>query len=298
VIKNPGDDFRLESVRPADIDSSAKPFCFQPTEVLFEGTDSARRCDLDLDRVRSGMLDGRTIHFHVQFVEPELLAEHPFAREFSEIREIAAFSPAKLVEPFFRMPTGIGRTIVKSVYGSSHHVLAPINDLSSVVQHVRSALAELARVNLDWLPELALGAFADARCNLEPLSYTAFLPPPTAGQVAAVAVIDDSARWLVQMWLQAEARCGGHDADTVDAASLFAGQAFSSLMIAEYRHRSDDLALSKHEEDLREQVLSDFPLTRHLINFWDRRWNRQAFLSGSVFDYASDLPSLYEGWRA
>ncbi|MBX9659777.1 MAG: hypothetical protein K2X00_14510, partial [Nitrospiraceae bacterium] len=49
---------------------------------------------------------------------------------------------------------------------------------------------------------------------------------------------------------------------------------------------------------LTERILADFPLTRHLINYWDRRWNRQAFLSGSVFDYASDLRGLYEDWHA
>lgn len=292
------DGFALEDARQTGNRSLARPLCFERTDVLFEASEFAQNYNLELDRVRSGMLDGRTVHFHVQFVEPELLAKHPEASAPSQETGVPAFSAEKLIKSIVAKSPAIACAMIRTSNGNSYQVYASRVDQTSFVERVRSALAELHRIGLDWLPELAIGAFICTRCELGLVPYTATLDGQLAIEVSAISVVDASARTLADMWLQAEAWCGGQSEDLTDAARLFASEVFSLLMVAEYRHRAGHPNALMQSLDARERILADFPLTRHLINFWDRRWNRQVFLSGSVFDYASDLRGLYEDWRA
>lgn len=242
-----------EGTSQAGSSSFAKPICFERTDVLFEASEFAQSYNVELDRVRSGMLDGRTVHFHVQFVEPELLAIYPEASVPSQEFGVPAFSAAKLIESTRAASSGLARATFRTANGTPYHVYSSRANQASFVKRVRSALAELGRFGLDWLPELVIGGFICTRCELGEVPYTATLDDQLGVDMSAISVVDASARALANMWLQAEARCSGQSENVTDAARLFASEVFSLLMVAEYRHRAGQPNAPMQALDARER---------------------------------------------
>src|SRR5262245_53087906 len=55
---------------------SARRGCFLPSREQFPPAAFEPAGEVELDRLQASMLDGRTVHFHFQFVEPVLLRTH------------------------------------------------------------------------------------------------------------------------------------------------------------------------------------------------------------------------------
>ena len=274
-----------------------RPACFEPTSILFTGSGFDGPYDRELDRLQAGMLDGRTIHFHFQFVEPELIARYPAATVGMPGFLEGALSPRRLFEYKSQSFTKQPHTEVECSYGSTYSLLCCQQDLVPLHALVMAALQELAKTGLDWLPVLSIGAFALETDMVQAHAHCAVVALSSSPSEAAARVTAQAAFSLAQMWVEAEWLRGHHSQDAVEAARAFAGDLLASLFLTEFGGRSGHPSYGGLPPDPREEVLADFPLTRHLINFWDRGWNRQAFLSGSAFDHAPTLEALYEGWR-
>ena len=275
-----------------------KPPCFRPTEIVFADSDFKAPYNIDLDLIQSGMLDGRTIHFHFQFVEPELLESCPEAADDEQGSLAGAFSPRKVARKHLAQTAGMEEAEIRTDGGAAYSLYCLSRNRHALHAVAEVALAELARAGLDWVPQLSIGLFTDMSCPTEDIPHHARLAPDWAPQDAALNVLLQSAHWLASMWVRAEATRGSHDHVLVERAASFATTQLPRLMAAEYCVRVGVSAEEAVQSVLCEDILADFPLTRHLINFWDRKWNRQAFLSGSDFDYAPSLAALYDGWRA
>lgn len=294
-------DLNLASCKKVSPNKYSRPRCFEPTSVLFAGSGYNDQYDIVLDKLQVAMLDGRTIHFHFQFVEPELLARYPEAECCHPEILKGALSPFLFLlckQPSF---AEMYYKKLEGGYGSEFAVYASSEYADFAIGSIKAALGKLAEVGLDWLPTLSIGAFQVSDCFYDLKEYQNLaLIDLTNSHKQAIAenIITQSAKALAYMWIEAEWLCGKHMKKNYEAAREFSGKTLALLLLTEFRSRTgSDINLSL-QIDERENVLADFPLTRHLINFWDPRWCRQAFLSGSDFDYAQSLHALYEGWKA
>lgn len=243
------------------------------------------------------MLDGRTIHFHFQFVEPELLGQYPAAECGAPGIALGALSPRLLA--LCKTPSLAGpHAEIECSYGSTYLLHCAQQDAAALRSLVEASLHELAQIGLDWLPVLSIGAFVIGTEKVQPPTHCAALALLSSPGEAAARITVQAAASIARMWVEAEWLRGRHSREAFEAACEFASDLFASLLLAEFHSRSGHTDAETAHSDRREVVLADFPLTRHLLNFWDRAWYRQAYLSGSAFDYAPTLEALYEGWQA
>ncbi|WP_237885755.1 hypothetical protein [Pseudomonas sp. PGPR40] len=249
--------------------------------------------DKGFDSMQSGMLDGRTIHFHFQFVEPVLGCLYPEARETKDKLRMGSLDLISLA-------TRDEYTSVKC----TKKVKGPFNtnflvdSLLSSKQgrsRVGRALSYLDDLGLVYLPVMSIGAVA---LNLrKDVNYVASLDlEARTVDEDAMQILLAAAGNIAHMWMRSEdaarARCFDEGSDIVQLTKKH----YSSLMSQELKSRAGVPfeVMSLNDSESIAASLESYPLTRHLIMYWNRCWNRQAFLSGSAFDHAPTLQELYK----
>jgi len=273
-----------------------RPICFRPSREQFPASAFEPAKDFDLDQMQASMLDGRTVHFHFQFIEPVLLRTRS-ALAFAEPGlRAGALCPLRLCEAANPVLTtcrlGQIRTPDERIYGLyGDGTLQP-----AAHALIDEALACITVAGMDWLPALSVGGFV-----LDALDHhlcTVNLNTTMNGQQAAAATVEQAAHALASMWIAAEAIVVPRKAADVDRAKRVAADSMATLMGTELSSRTgSDVRYPPVGPALIEEALADYPLTRHLACFWNASWNRQMFLRGCEFDYAATLDALYEGWH-
>jgi len=241
------------------------------------------------------MLDGRTVHFHFQFVEPVILSVHtglacstPGLREgaLCPLRLCEAASPILMAHRLGHIQTSDER--IYGLYGSD------ATDRTSRAL-AEDALACISAAGMDWLPALSIGGFVLNAPHRHP--HTVHLERDMNCRQAAAATVEQAARDLVGLWIEAEATVVPRSAAEVDHALHAASDYMAALMSAEFSVRTGSSVRKQPDgSTFVEEALADYPLTRHLTCYWNASWNRQLFLRGSVFDYVTTLGALYEDW--
>ncbi|MFN7153724.1 MAG: hypothetical protein ACK4OE_08525 [Acidovorax sp.] len=274
----------------------ARRGCFRPSGELFPQTAFEPLEEVELDQLQANMLDGRTVHFHFQFVEPVLLRSYAGLACTEPGLRAGALCPLRLCETASPVLTSrrlgqihIPNERIYALYGSG----TPEQAASELA---KEALACITAAGMDWLPALSVGGFVLGGCSNYP--HTIQLEPSMNCWQAAVAIVEQAARDLASLWIEAEAIVVSRTSADTDRAKRFAADHMAVLMGAELCSRTVNAMRSPRvDSTLVEEVLADYPLTRHLACYWNRSWNRQMFLRGSAFDYAATLDALYEDWH-
>ena len=182
-----------------------------------------------------------------------------------------------------------------SQFGGYFLVFGSPNDAILEDSVLVKAFTLLEDAHLDWLPVLSIGAIEFSSYDKKPADYIVRVSLDQTPHQVACTLIAQAAENLARIWLNVEAEHLATSESNRNVAQTFAAQLLSFLMLEEFEHRCNRNTLKLFELESPEVALADYPLTRHLVTFWNRRWNRQAFLRGSVFDYAPTLSALYKG---
>jgi hypothetical protein len=265
---------------------------FRPTSELFGGTGFDQALDTALDAAQVGMLDGRTIHFHFQFVEPVLLLRYPGCIYTNPGEPLGALSLPQVVAQ--QWPEDLRVESLTSRFDNSFDLYGVSDRVGDARPRLTAALDLLAAHHLDWLPTIATGAIHVGDKDWSRSEFSVCVRSSADVVEMAYDMLLQSAANLASAWIAAESSCLGYQERLTIEASRFASDLFASLMAEELERRrlAGSIALQRGASP--EEPLAQFPLTRHLVSFWDRRWNRQAFLRGSIFDYAPSLNALYD----
>lgn len=253
----------------------------------------------DEDELYARMIDGRTIHQYILFVEPILRAANPH-----RVRDVL---PHSATEQFATTPQRFFILAEPATDGEPclrDHRLVPIP-----IRLQGEDISELDRIEaaMGLLDEACMGFFIDLGSRFVELNTT----PDEVGWVQreAVAVQDalfllnQAARSFVDLWARAEhgsaADLDAHDGVllTPDLQEIFSGSVVVEFLVRCGRHSAAALAA----DDLRqrhfgthsiEAVLNRsrvFALSSELVAYWLPLWNRAAVIFDSPFDTMSEL---------
>jgi hypothetical protein len=274
---------------------------FSPVYTVFSRRDlltSSQPVDL-----ANQMIDGRTIHFHFQYIFPEL--DKPVSSGLLDFDATPCYPLAMARRALATRDSP--SSIVSEVEMFNFDFPLPlllIADSKEAMKNLRTKLAEaleiIDSVHMLWLVSLAMGAVTS-----QPLDIAHSYSASATSDVHELAqnIVMASAAELRVLWMSAESAAQGKSTEVWHSSD------FSELMLKVFdaRLEEDFNSINRWSAEEFDQYVhnldmlyKDFPLTKHLICIWTLGWQRSVFLEGSPFDFAATLEELYafDGARA
>jgi len=280
---------------------------------------------LSVENRYAAMIDGRTIHFFFQFIEPLLLEIYPSLKinvdnELPGQSVNSTFSSLKFAKINIERTFGSEPNLLQIGTLPCHphlsvKVFLDLNDSTSshssksaTLSNLIKARAEIDRTRLGFFIDIALGAvilssnkpkrFLDCVSVFQERNNTNFLTE---------SLLKQAAQALFALWIRAEifARDGSPPLTFTEFEELGLSL-FGCCVVAEYRRRAmkatpSQILLDKWSEkeafllnspkDMLVWIehLSNLPLCRELLACWYPLWNRSTFIFDSPLDTVSDL---------
>ncbi len=235
---------------------------------------------MDEDRLLARLVDGRAIHFHLQFIEPLL-----HGRSSQQSAEWDADVGRVVLEPGLAVRVG---------------ALGPAG-LRRPEERLTAALAE----GLRTLAELGLRFFVDLAVDLVVFRQS---PAPLPGRLAGTVLLDETdgtgealaaamargaAEEWIRQWMQVEEERDLHTPLAPGLDELMSE--FGSAVVNEFaRRRNSPIApsMSRQPSEVLDWLdgLPGALLAKELFCCWYPHWRRTAFIVDSPLDHLVELP--------
>lgn len=249
------------------------------------------------------MIDGRTIHFFFQFIEPILQSLYPDAcltvlSELSGQSVGGAVSPLKLVFAESERQ-GLDDLAFDGVtmLRRNHPIEIGMQGPSRSLSRLQQAVDAIDQVGLGFFLDLAVGWIA---IGGKPLRRRCCVFLPNSSSATAGALMTASARCFFQLWLEAELAAQDNSVKSSEAAEI-AADLFGLCVSSELVRRNPSLVgedaggerfdLLQHPRGMLRWLdrLAKVPLSRELFACWYPGWRRSAMIFGSPFNTMRDL---------
>lgn len=253
----------------------------------------------DEDELYARMIDGRTIHQYILFIEPILRAANPL-RVRDVLPVLGADQFAATPQRFFVLADP--PTDNQPCLRDGRFVPVPIQRQTGDRSELDRIAAAIALID-----EVCMGFFIDLGARFVVLDTRRHQVGWVQGEDVvvqdALLLLEQAARGFITLWARAEhgpaAALEAYPSVvlTPDLQEIFSASVLAEFLVRLGRHTaaalaSDDLRQRHFSIYSMETVLNRFPafaLTSELVAYWLPLWNRAAVIFDSPFDTMSEL---------